>query len=213
MLAPRPARSSPQGLGPRLLDPLPAELRFSNSTGASLNCGALGQPAPRISWLREGAELVPLEGLLVVLPNGTLHFPPFPASQFRQDVHGTTYRCRAANLFGAVLSPEVRVRAVVEQYYEVQVYDEFTIAGNTAVLRCHVPSFVRDDVVVVSWEQKQAEKTTVVTNGLDSAFAFLFRQIISWLCLRTCLFRSAEKGPRRCAASTAGWRWIASLTE
>ncbi|XP_077564303.1 cell adhesion molecule Dscam1-like [Haemaphysalis longicornis] len=164
-LTARPVRSSPQGLGPRLLDPLPAELRFSNSTGASLNCGALGQPAPRISWLREGAELVPLEGLLVVLPNGTVHFPPFPASQFRQDVHGTTYRCRAANLFGAVLSTEVRVRAVVEQYYEVQVYDEFTIAGNTAVLRCHVPSFVRDDVVVVSWEQKQAEKTTVVTNG------------------------------------------------
>ncbi|XP_054926804.1 cell adhesion molecule Dscam1-like isoform X1 [Dermacentor andersoni] len=164
-LAARPARSSPQGLGPRLLEPLLSELRFSNTTGASLNCAAAGQPPPRVTWLREGAEVEPLEGLLILLPNGTLRFPPFAASQFRQEVHGTTYRCRAENIFGAVLSTEVRVRAVVEQYYEVQVYDEFTIAGNTAVLRCHVPSFVRDDVVVVSWEQKIADKANVVTNG------------------------------------------------
>ncbi|XP_037518237.1 Down syndrome cell adhesion molecule-like protein Dscam2 [Rhipicephalus sanguineus] len=158
-------RSSPQGLGPRLLEPLVSELRFSNTTGASLNCAVVGQPPPRVTWLREGVEVEPLQGLLLFLPNGTLRFPPFAASQFRQEVHGATYRCRAENIFGAILSTEVRVRAVVDQYYEVQVYDEFTIAGNTAVLRCHVPSFVRDDVMVVSWEKKTADKTDVVVNG------------------------------------------------
>nr|XP_037279893.1 LOW QUALITY PROTEIN: Down syndrome cell adhesion molecule-like protein Dscam2 [Rhipicephalus microplus] len=160
-----PVRSSPQGLGPRLLEPLLSELRFSNTTGASLNCAVAGQPPPRVTWLREGVEVESLQGLLFLLPNGTLRFPPFTASQFRQEVHGSTYRCRAENMFGAILSTEVRVRAVVEQYYEVQVYDEFTIAGNTAVLRCHVPSFVRDDVIVVSWEQKIDNKVDVVVNG------------------------------------------------
>ncbi|KAL1487360.1 hypothetical protein MTO96_030974 [Rhipicephalus appendiculatus] len=155
----------PQGLGPRLLEPFVSELRFSNTTGASLNCAVTGQPSPRVKWLREGVNVEPLQGLLLLLPNGTLRFPPFAASQFRQEVHGATYRCRAENIFGAILSTEVRVRAVVEQYYEVQVYDEFTIAGNTAVLRCHVPSFVRDDVIVVSWEQKIADKTDVIVNG------------------------------------------------
>ncbi|KAL1472308.1 hypothetical protein MTO96_039430, partial [Rhipicephalus appendiculatus] len=133
--------------------------------GTSLNCAVTGQPTPRVTWLREGVNVEPLQGLLLLLPNGTLWFPPFAASQFRQEVHGATYRCRAENIFGAILSTEVRVRAVVEQYYEVQVYDEFTIAGNTAVLRCHVPSFVRDDVIVVSWEQKIADKTEVIVNG------------------------------------------------
>ncbi|KAL1445475.1 hypothetical protein MTO96_006672 [Rhipicephalus appendiculatus] len=161
-----PVRCSPHGLGPRLLEPLVSELRFSNTTGASLNCAVAGQPPPRVTWLREGVEVEPLQGLLLLLPNGTLRFPPFAASQFRQEVHGATYRCRAENVFGAILSTEVRVRAVVEQYYEVQVYDEFTIAGNTAVLRCHVPSFVRDDVIVVSWEQKIDDKTDVVVNDL-----------------------------------------------
>ncbi|KAL3211217.1 hypothetical protein MRX96_036600 [Rhipicephalus microplus] len=53
----------------------------------------------------------------------------------------------------------------VEQYYEVQVqvYDEFTMAGNTAVLRCHVPSFVRVDIIVVSWEQKTGDMNEVFT--------------------------------------------------
>ncbi|KAL1481412.1 hypothetical protein MTO96_034480, partial [Rhipicephalus appendiculatus] len=163
--AAHPARCSPQGLGPRLLEPLVSELRFSNTTGASLNCAVTGQPTPRVTWLREGVDVEPLQGLLLLLRNGTLWFPPFAASQFRQEVHSATYRCRAENIFGAILSTEVRVRAVVEQYYEVLVYDEFTIAGNTAVLRCHVPSFVRDDVIVVSWEQKIADKTEVIVNG------------------------------------------------
>ena len=33
----------------------------------------------------------------------------------------------------------------------MQVYDEFVIRDNTAVLRCHVPPTVRDYVRVVSW--------------------------------------------------------------
>uniref|UniRef100_T1J836 Down syndrome cell adhesion molecule-like protein Dscam2 n=1 Tax=Strigamia maritima TaxID=126957 RepID=T1J836_STRMM len=37
------------------------------------------------------------------------------------------------------------------QVYESQVYDEFVIRGNTAVMRCHIPSFVADYVAVTKW--------------------------------------------------------------
>lgn len=43
--------------------------------------------------------------------------------------------------------------AVVQQKYEVQVYDEYVISGNTAVLRCQVPSYVAEYVMVTSWIQ------------------------------------------------------------
>lgn len=48
------------------------------------------------------------------------------------------------------------VLAVVKQKYDVQVYDEYVITGNTAVLRCQVPSYVADYVMVTSWVQDGA---------------------------------------------------------
>ena len=40
---------------------------------------------------------------------------------------------------------------VLSQQYEVRVYDEFVIRDNTAVLKCHIPSFVRDYVTTTAW--------------------------------------------------------------
>ncbi|GFQ73507.1 uncharacterized protein TNCT_106621 [Trichonephila clavata] len=51
---------------------------------------------------------------------------------------------------------------VVRQGYQVQVYDEFVIRGNTAVLRCQVPSMVRDYVIVTTWEREDG--VTIVSN-------------------------------------------------
>ncbi|KAJ9582820.1 hypothetical protein L9F63_022839, partial [Diploptera punctata] len=43
---------------------------------------------------------------------------------------------------------------VVLQYYEVQVYyNKNVIRGNTAVLKCTIPSFVREYITVTSWVQ------------------------------------------------------------
>lgn len=41
----------------------------------------------------------------------------------------------------------------------VDVYDEFVIVGNTAVLRCNIPGFMSEYVEVVSWIQ---DSTTVI---------------------------------------------------
>lgn len=40
---------------------------------------------------------------------------------------------------------------VVQQYYQTEVNNEYVIRGNAAVLKCSIPSFVADFVVVVSW--------------------------------------------------------------
>ncbi|KAI2811059.1 hypothetical protein BLOT_002229 [Blomia tropicalis] len=40
---------------------------------------------------------------------------------------------------------------VVEQRFAVEVYDEFVTAGNAAILRCHMPPFVRDLLDIVAW--------------------------------------------------------------
>ncbi|XP_046991954.1 Down syndrome cell adhesion molecule-like protein Dscam2 [Schistocerca americana] len=137
---------------PVLVQEPPAQLRFSNSTGAQLSCAARGSPLPDVIWLHsDGSPVTAVHGLRQPLANGTLHFPPFRAEDYREEVHSTTYRCRASNLAGAVRSRDVALRAVVRQDYEVQVYRAHALLGNTAVLRCVIPPFVRDDVSVSSW--------------------------------------------------------------
>jgi hypothetical protein len=42
---------------------------------------------------------------------------------------------------------------VVRQKYEVQVRDAYVLAGNTAVLKCEIPAFVKEYVAVTSWFQ------------------------------------------------------------
>ncbi|KAJ8980663.1 hypothetical protein NQ317_013275 [Molorchus minor] len=44
-------------------------------------------------------------------------------------------------------------REFVKQKYDIQVHDEYVIAGNTAVLKCKIPNYVADYVMVTSWIQ------------------------------------------------------------
>lgn len=43
------------------------------------------------------------------------------------------------------------------QYYEADVNKEHVIRGNSAVMKCLIPSFVADFVEVVSWHTDQNE--------------------------------------------------------
>ncbi|KAF7273797.1 hypothetical protein GWI33_013511, partial [Rhynchophorus ferrugineus] len=91
--------------------------------------------------------------LRLIFPNGSLIFPPFPNDRYRHDVHTAIYRCKLKSTLGGILSREVHVKAVVKQKYDIQVHDEYVIAGNTAVLKCKVPNYVSDYVMVTSWIQ------------------------------------------------------------
>lgn len=41
--------------------------------------------------------------------------------------------------------------AVVAQFYETRVIDEFVLRGNSVIMKCNLPSFVADFVYVEAW--------------------------------------------------------------
>lgn len=47
--------------------------------------------------------------------------------------------------------------AVVSQHYEEDIHKAFVIRGNSAILKCDIPSFVADFVNVISWHTDQEE--------------------------------------------------------
>ncbi|XP_072939091.1 cell adhesion molecule Dscam1 isoform X22 [Epargyreus clarus] len=139
-------------IGPIFMKEPPNRVDFSNTTGAVVECAARGSPAPDVIWVRaDGTAVGDVPGLRQVLPNGNLVFPPFRAEDYRQEVHAQVYACLARNPVGTIHSRDVNVRAVVTQYYEAEVVSEYVIRGNTAVLKCNIPSFVSDFVKVEAW--------------------------------------------------------------
>lgn len=42
----------------------------------------------------------------------------------------------------------------MQQKYESEVNNEYVIRGNSAILKCSIPSFVADFVTVVSWHDE-----------------------------------------------------------
>ncbi|KAG8193123.1 hypothetical protein JTE90_004947 [Oedothorax gibbosus] len=154
----------------------PYKVEFSNSSGAEVRCSADGVPKPKITWQnREGSNARDISGIRYTRSDGTLVFPPFSRDDYRQDVHDTLYQCMAVNSVGTIVSKEIHVRGVVQQTFVPMVYDDYVIRGNTAVLRCHLPSFVReyvtldswliDDDVVIKSTDTQNDKYTVLQTG------------------------------------------------
>ncbi|XP_073812131.1 Down syndrome cell adhesion molecule 1 isoform X7 [Musca autumnalis] len=138
--------------GPVFLKEPTNRIDFSNSTGAEIECKASGNPMPEIIWIRsDGTAVGDVPGLRQISSDGKLVFPPFRAEDYRQEVHAQVYACLARNQFGSIISRDVHVRAVVPQSYTVNVMDEAVLRGNSAILKCHIPSFVADFIQVASW--------------------------------------------------------------
>jgi hypothetical protein len=63
----------------------------------------------------------------------------------------------------------------VHQFYQTRVIDEFVLKGNTATLKCLVPSFVSDFVEVVEWlSDDQSLSLATNENGKDFNMYFTF---------------------------------------
>ncbi|XP_024082575.1 Down syndrome cell adhesion molecule-like protein Dscam2 isoform X17 [Cimex lectularius] len=139
-------------VGPMFIKEPPNRVDFSNTTGTVIECSARGNPTPDIIWIRsDGTAVGDVPGLRQVLGNGNLVFPPFRAEDYRQEVHAQVYICLAKNSVGSIHSRDVNVRAVVNQEYTTEAENEYVIRGNSAVMKCKIPSFVADFVQVVSW--------------------------------------------------------------
>ncbi|XP_017961141.1 Down syndrome cell adhesion molecule-like protein Dscam2 isoform X20 [Drosophila navojoa] len=144
--------------GPVFLKEPTNRIDFSNSTGAEIECKASGNPMPEIIWVRsDGTAVGDVPGLRQISSDGKLVFPPFRAEDYRQEVHAQVYACLARNQFGSIISRDVHVRAVVSQHYEEDIHKAFVIRGNSAILKCDIPSFVADFVNVISWHTDQNE--------------------------------------------------------
>ncbi|XP_049290933.1 Down syndrome cell adhesion molecule-like protein Dscam2 isoform X38 [Anopheles funestus] len=152
--------------GPVFLKEPTNRIDFSNSTGAVVECSATGNPPPEMIWIRsDGTAVGDVPGLRQILPNGNLVFPPFRAEDYRQEVHAQVYACMAKNQFGSVISRDVNVRAVVHQYYQTRLTDEFVLNGNAAILKCLIPSFISDFVFVDAWLTDDGEEYLPITDG------------------------------------------------
>lgn len=53
---------------------------------------------------------------------------------------------------------------MVNQLYTVNVMDESVLRGNTAILKCHIPSFVADYVFVSSWTSDDGDEYSINAN-------------------------------------------------
>nr|XP_032292777.1 Down syndrome cell adhesion molecule-like protein Dscam2 isoform X24 [Drosophila virilis] len=162
--------------GPVFLKEPTNRIDFSNSTGAEIECKSSGNPMPEIIWVRsDGTAVGDVPGLRQISSDGKLVFPPFRAEDYRQEVHAQVYACLARNQFGSIISRDVHVRAVVQQFYESEVNNEYVIRGNSAVLKCSIPSFVADFVQVVSWQDEEGELygTLEDQQGMDGKYLVL----------------------------------------
>uniref|UniRef100_A0AAR5PMB0 Down syndrome cell adhesion molecule-like protein Dscam2 n=1 Tax=Dendroctonus ponderosae TaxID=77166 RepID=A0AAR5PMB0_DENPD len=172
-------RAEDDTAGPVFLKEPPNRVDFSNTTGAVVECSASGNPPPDIIWVRsDGSAVGDVPGLRQVLANGNLVFPPFRAEDYRQEVHAQVYACLAKNSVGSINSRDVNVRAVVKQFYETRVTDEFVLKGNTGILKCIVPSFVTDFVQVEAWVADDDSATYLYnpkekSNKMDSKYLVL----------------------------------------
>lgn len=66
-------------------------------------------------------------------------------------MHDQVYRCRAANQGGTIISRNVHIRGIVNQFYEVKVEGYEVLLNNVAFLKCVVPAHVREYVEITSW--------------------------------------------------------------
>ncbi|XP_029035596.1 Down syndrome cell adhesion molecule-like protein Dscam2 isoform X34 [Osmia bicornis bicornis] len=147
-----------ESMGPVFVKEPPNRIDFSNGTGAVVECQARGNPQPDIIWVRaDGSAVGDVPGLRQVLPNGNLVFPPFRAEDYRQEVHAQVYSCLARSPAGSVHSRDVNVRAVVTQPYQPEILTEYVIRGNSAILKCSIPSYIAEFVTVEAWIKEDGE--------------------------------------------------------
>ena len=60
-----------------------------------------------------------------------------------------------------ILSKSYVFNSVVDQEYELQVFPAYAYVGNTAVLKCLIPRFVKQYIQVISW---MWGNTVILTN-------------------------------------------------
>lgn len=62
--------------------------------------------------------------------------------------------------------------SVVNQMYDIQIHDEYVIMGNTGILKCHIPTFVKEYVKVTSWfRQDESGSIEKLNSGMYKMYS------------------------------------------
>lgn len=71
----------------------------------------------------------------------------------------------------------------MNQFYKAEILTEYVIRGNTAVLKCSIPSFVADFVYVAAWIDDSGTTLTASTNyGKLIVRTLSFNSCVAVLC-------------------------------
>lgn len=88
---------------------------------------------------------------------------------------------------------------VVTQYYSTEAENEYVIRGNSAVMKCKIPSFVSDFVYVESWVSDTAETYTAATTDSGKCThpprPIDFSSLMTSLSANNCLFSQCHLVP------------------
>jgi hypothetical protein len=60
---------------------------------------------------------------------------------------------------------------VIQQFYQTRVNDEFVLIGNSATLKCLIPSFVADFVSIAEWLDD--EGTSYTSQGIGTCYLLM----------------------------------------
>ena len=99
-------------LGPYFISQPPKQKLFSNNTGTVVTCEVGGYPEPRVSWMTiDGSRVEEVIGLRQFLVEASLIFYPFGPALLNPGIHDNVYYCIAENIFGAIRSRDVTIKA------------------------------------------------------------------------------------------------------
>ncbi|XP_063968758.1 peroxidasin homolog isoform X1 [Lytechinus pictus] len=121
---------------------VPEDVEFREGTSAVIHCAANGYPLPRISWTKEGANVVENQRFRI-LSTGSLHI-----SNTRFSDAGD-YRCDATNSLDT-LSATATLSVLVPPTFELAPQPQSAIEGSTVELHCRPQGY---PLPVIQWRK------------------------------------------------------------
>lgn len=70
---------------------------------------------------------------------------------------------------------------VINQFYDAEITKEYVMRGNSAIIKCLIPSFVADFVQVVAWINEDKEEIISSKESYGEVFFRLDRKIHSFM--------------------------------
>ncbi|XP_062819464.1 protogenin [Anolis carolinensis] len=151
---------------------------LSRREGALLECQARGEPPISVSWLRNGAKVLPSERLRP-LPNGSL---------LVTEAHEGAYQCLALNQHGAILSRKALLTLATMPAFELQPLPAKVPEGGVARFACKVSSV---PPAVVTWERNRTalpialDRITALPSGVLQIYGVQPQDAGSYRCVAT----------------------------